>query len=760
MTTIAEALETALALHGAGRLDEAAIWYEQILAVAPEHSRALYFAGTLCCQQGRTTDGRDLLDRAVAQEPGLAPAHANLAKIHSGAGDWPAAAAAARRVVALTPADRTAWELVGAAAWQLGGTDAAIAALEHARRLDPQSDGGKLGLLLYERGRSRLDEGRSAAALPDLAAAAVLLPFDPELQLARITALVELGRTREAAALCERLLAWSPAEPTVLHNLGVALIQSGHESGWLSPLRRADRLAPDNPQPSEALAAAFDRRDPVEARYWSSRALSSKLRAVAAEPCAPPGRRNAASTLDVVSFSLWGNLEVYCAGAVENARRIPQDLPGWRCRFYHDETVPGHILAELTALDAELVRMPQGSAGRQGMFWRFFVADDPTVRRFLCRDCDSRMTGRELSAVREWLESGLPFHVMRDHIMHMEPVMGGMWGGTAGHLPPLRPAAERFVAARSARWNDQHFLADWLWPRIADRVLVHDDLHDGMGRPFPEPVAEGGHHVGAKLFHLLRLPEMPATAATGPAADATGSHGRLCFPAADPHIGPSLDLLGEWLEVEAALCAGFLPAGALAVDAEAGIGAHALAFARAVGAEGRVFAVEPSPELFRFLTSTLALNGGMAVVACRTLAEVAAALPDGAGPALIRATLRRADAATVPEFGDSGFGDSALMGLIVRHRPVLYLRVAEEEADRAAVARLLPMGYRLWWHLAPVFNPANRNGCAGNRFPGLVTINILAVPKERGAPSLPLVAIDGPDSSWQAASWRLTCDGR
>lgn len=759
MVTIAEALDTALALHGAGQLDEAATWYERILAADPEHSRVLYFAGTLFCQLGRTTDGRDLLERAVVQEPGLAPAHANLAKIHSGAGDWTAASVAARRVVALVPADWPAWELIGAAAWQMGGTDAAIAALGHARRLDPQSDGGKLGLLLYERGRSRLDEGRSAAALPDLAAAAAVLPFDPDLQLAQITALIELGRNREAAALCERLLAWSPAEPTVLHNLGVALIHVGHGSGWLPPLRRADRLAPDNPQPSEALAAAFDRRDPVQARYWSSRALSSKLRAAAAEPCAPPGRRTAAGTLDVVSFSLWGNLEVYCAGAVENARRVPQDLPGWRCRFYHDETVPAHILAELAALDAELVRMPQGSAGRQGMFWRFFAADDPTVRRFLCRDCDSRMTGRELSAVREWLESGRPFHVMRDHIMHMEPVMGGMWGGTAGHLPPLRPAVERFVAARSARWNDQHFLADWLWPRIADRVLVHDELHEGMGRRFPEPVAAGGHHVGAKLFHLLRLPEMQTTAAAGqmagPAAEAAGRHGRLCFPADDPHIGPSLDLLGEWLEVEAALCTGFLPAGALAVDADAGIGAHALAFARAVGTEGRVFAVEPSPERFRFLNSTLALNGGTPVVACRTLTEVAAALPDGAGPALIRATLRRADAATAPDFGDP-----ALMDSIVRHRPVLYLRVAEEEVDRGAIAWLLTMGYRLWWHLAPVFNPANRNGCAGNRFPGLVTINILAVPKEREAPSLPLVAIDGPDSSWQAASWRLTCDGR
>jgi len=749
MPTITEALDTALALHGAGRLDEAVVLYDRILGVDPQHSRTLYFAGTLLCQQGRLADGRDLLERAVAQEPSLAAAHANLAKIHGGAGDWMAALATSRRVVALAPADPPAWDLLGSAARQLGRTDAAIAALEHAHRLAPQADSGKLGLLLHERGRARLDERRNAAALSDLTAAAALLPFDPDLGFARVAALAELGRNREAADLCERLLAWSPAEPLVLHNLGVALIQAGHTDAWLRPLRRASRLDPDNPQPCEALAAAFDQRDPAEAVQWSTRALSSKLRAVAAEPRAalrPPG----AGTLDVVSFSLWGSLEVYCGGALDNARRVPKDLPGWRCRFYHDDSVPAHILAELVALDAELVRMPNGRAERQGMFWRFFVADDPAVRRFLCRDCDSRMTLRELAAVRDWLTSGLPFHVMRDHVMHMEPVMGGMWGGTAGVLPPLRPEVDRFIASRSGRWNDQHFLASWLWARVAGQVLVHDGLHDGLGRPFPAPVAAGERHVGAKLFHLVRLPE--TRAGTGPEAlaEATGRHGRLAFPAADPWMNRSLDALGEWLEIETALCGGFLTAGGTAMDADAGIGAHALAFAQAVGPKGRVFAVEPSPALFACLVRSFALNGGAAVTACRTVAEAAARLPANGAVDLIRVTLGSADAAL----------DPAILDLIARHRPALCLRIAEDGAHRGAVARLMAMGYRLWWHIAPVFNPANRKGCSGNPFPGLVTINALALPDGRGGPPSPLVPIDGPDSSWQAASWRMTCDGR
>ncbi|MCG5240363.1 tetratricopeptide repeat protein [Azospirillum doebereinerae] len=750
MASITEALKAALDLHGAGRLDEAATLYGRILSVDPEHARTLYFAGTLLCQQGRFADARGLLVRALAQEPDLVAAHANLAKIDAGADDWNDALAGCRRIVALAPADAPAWELLGTAERRNGRADDAIAALRRAHRLVPGTDGSKLGLLLFERGRAHLDARRNAAALADLTAAAALMPFDPELGFARATALVELGRDTEAVALCERLMAWSPAEPPLLHNLGVALMRTGRADARLNVLRRASALDPDNPEPCHALAAAFDGRDPEEARRWSTRALSLKLHAVASPvpPVTLPPASTTGRTLDVVSFSLWGRLELYCGGALENARRIPRELPGWRCRFYHDDSVPAHVLAELTSLGAELVGMPNASTDRQGLFWRFFVADDPTVRRFLCRDCDSRTTAREHAAVRAWLDSGLPFHVMRDHVMHMEPVMGGMWGGVAGHLPPLRPQVDRFTASRSGRWDDQHFLAEWLWPRIAGRVLVHDDLHGALGQPFPEPMAAGDSHVGAKLFPLVRLWETRA-AIEAELDDAPGRHGRLVFPAAAPHIGDSLETLGEWLETETALCARFLKPGGMALDASAGIGAHALAFAKAVGPRGQILAVEPSPGLFACLVRSLALNGEAPIAVCRTLPEAVSRPPSHGRVDLVRATLASADAAL----------DPLILEIAARHRPAFYFRIAGDGAQRDAATRLMPLGYRLWWHIAPVFNPANRKGRVGNPFPGLVSINTLALPDERGDSTPGLTRIDTPDSSWQEAAWHVTCDG-
>lgn len=73
------------------------------------------------------------------------------------------------------------------------------------------------------------------------------------------------------------------------------------------------------------------------------------------------------------------------------------------------------------------------------LFWCFLVSDDPTVSHFLCRDAFSRLNSREKAAVDAWIASGLPFHAMRDHIMHTDPMLAGMWGGLAGVLPPMLP---------------------------------------------------------------------------------------------------------------------------------------------------------------------------------------------------------------------------------------------------------------------------------------------------------------------------------
>ena len=45
----------------------------------------------------------------------------------------------------------------------------------------------------------------------------------------------------------------------------------------------------------------------------------------------------------------------------------------------------------------------------------------------LSRDLDSRVSAREVAAVREWLGSGRAVHSMRDHPTHWVPMLGSAW---------------------------------------------------------------------------------------------------------------------------------------------------------------------------------------------------------------------------------------------------------------------------------------------------------------------------------------------
>ncbi len=131
----------------------------------------------------------------------------------------------------------------------------------------------------------------------------------------------------------------------------------------------------------------------------------------------------------VISFSLWGNNPLYTVGAIKNADLAPQIYPGWICRFYKDATVPSEIIENLAGRDyVEIVSMDKPSDDFLGSFWRFLAISDRDVEITIIRDADSRLNWREKAAVDEWLASGLPFHLMRDHPWHKSEIMAGMWG--------------------------------------------------------------------------------------------------------------------------------------------------------------------------------------------------------------------------------------------------------------------------------------------------------------------------------------------
>ena len=119
-------------------------------------------------------------------------------------------------------------------------------------------------------------------------------------------------------------------------------------------------------------------------------------------------------TLGVVSYSLYGSGQRYTAGALANARLIPDVFPGWEMWVYHDGSVPGQVLAALGASPNvrlhDIREMGDSSTGQpvlaNPMAWRFLVAARPDVERFIVRDIDSPLSHRDRAAVDEWIASG------------------------------------------------------------------------------------------------------------------------------------------------------------------------------------------------------------------------------------------------------------------------------------------------------------------------------------------------------------------
>lgn len=210
----------------------------------------------------------------------------------------------------------------------------------------------------------------------------------------------------------------------------------------------------------------------------------------------------------VVSFSLWGNHLCYLFGAIINAKRMPLVLPDWTPRFYVGDDVPDEIVECLAGCHAEIVRQRDIPDGISPYMWRFLVIDDPQVSLFACRDTDSRMSTREVAAVEEWLCSDLPFHIMRDHPFHNEPILAGLWGGVADPGIQIADRILRFFkqSRDSNQYGiDQYFLKQEFWPYVSRSCLIHDTfyrLEDSRPFPFDSPQLRESDigHVGEGII--------------------------------------------------------------------------------------------------------------------------------------------------------------------------------------------------------------------------------------------------------------------
>ena len=191
-------------------------------------------------------------------------------------------------------------------------------------------------------------------------------------------------------------------------------------------------------------------------------------------------------------MSLYGSNARYTRGALENAKLIDKIFPGWTLRIYlpeisflkpsqKDKIVPKYIVEKLQMLKVELIFIDlETTLIKNPRLWRFLVARDITVDRFLIRDIDSRLISRDATEVAIWIESGKPFHCMIDHPGHLPwPVLAGMWGAIPLKLQKYL-GSNAFTARTMSKYyqtdGDQVFLRDIVWPKVKDHAYCSDSF--------------------------------------------------------------------------------------------------------------------------------------------------------------------------------------------------------------------------------------------------------------------------------------------
>lgn len=205
-TTVQEIMNQAIQHQNAGRFQQAAALYQQILSQNPNQPEALNSLGILASQAGRHDVAVDLISRAVSLNPKEARFHLNR----------------------------------GMALDECGRTDEAIACYHNALTIKPDYARGYSNL-----GNALLAKGRISEALAACRKSVELAPDYADARNNLGNCLHRIGAIDEAIAQFQKAIALRPNLPEVYSNLGGALVAKGLVDEAIVACRKSIALQAD-----------------------------------------------------------------------------------------------------------------------------------------------------------------------------------------------------------------------------------------------------------------------------------------------------------------------------------------------------------------------------------------------------------------------------------------------------------------------------------------------------------------------------------
>jgi FkbM family methyltransferase len=224
----------------------------------------------------------------------------------------------------------------------------------------------------------------------------------------------------------------------------------------------------------------------------------------------------------------------------------------------------------------------------------------------------------------------------------------------------------------------------------------------------------------------------------------------------DVYIGQAIEKYGEFCALEMRLLAQLCQPGDTVIEIGANIGAHTIEIARRVGPEGWVIAFEPQRIVFQALCANVAINS-LFNVDCywaamgrgRGFINVPELDPDVSnnfgGLSLLDGipgrpvecfpldqfiSLPRLHLVKIDVEGMESEVISSGTKLIEKFKPFLYVENDHPEKSEDLIRLIDSLGYRMYWHLPPLFNPDNYYENPENVYSRLVSFNMICMHRD------------------------------
>jgi hypothetical protein len=301
---------------------------------------------------------------------------------------------------------------------------------------------------------------------------------------------------------------------------------------------------------------------------------------------------------------------------------------------------------------------------------------------------------------------------------------------------PWYPTARLFTQRQLGEWDE---LVDRVATALRNAVQARNRGALGDGAQ----LRRGGGATSRSVSHSgekQRLsPLLSRVAAT--------RFGMVQYLPEEKMLALSLDRYGEWLQPQLDLLNRLLQPGAIVIEANSGIGIHAVALAQALGPSGHVLAYEEHQIFLRILNQNLRMNGIGHLVTVMGKGLTSRKQPqryrEDYDPRVAVSSQEPNCSDTIDELlldrldlikvNDRGTTRDILEGgedTIWRLRPLLFVAVPGTEELSAIADCIKSFSYRCWHFAAPFFSLANYNRHSDDIFGGLAAHAVIAVPEE------------------------------